>query len=109
MNLEVSSQTLPTHKDSVKISRQDAYIIKKSLRLGVQCDSIMKHQDFKIEDLELKISGFKRETIILIDKNTETEKSLIWANRKVKILGFTVKFGIPIGIVGGFLLSNSLK
>jgi hypothetical protein len=78
------------------------------LELGEICKSLSEHEFEQIQILKSEIKGFKEETAILINKNAETEKKLAWSNKKVKILGMTVKFGLPIGIVGGFILAKTI-
>lgn len=102
-----SQNTLTT--DSVCLSNEEAKVVFKDLKKGQVCDSIMNVQQNYIENMKSILKGYKEETTILIDKNTEAERKLMWSNKKVKILGFTVKFGIPVGIAGGFILATVIK
>lgn len=108
MTLTACSQITSIKEDSICLFKEDARLIFKNLKLGEVCDSISKHQKEHLQILKIEISGYKEERKILINKNTESEKQLIRANRKVKILGFGVKFGIPIGIVGGFIIAKTI-
>jgi len=105
----VCSQTTFQKEDSICFSGPDAKILIKDLKRGEICDSIMTTQQSLIEDMKSILKGYKEETDILIEQNAETERKLTVSNRKIKILGFTVKFGIPIGLATGFVLATSLK
>ena len=108
MTLEVCSQNTETESDSICFSVEEAREIIRDLKLYELCESLSQHQMEQSEILKGEIRGYKEERLILIDKNTKTERKLNTANKKIKLLGFTVKFGIPIGMVGGFILAKTI-
>ena len=104
----VYSQTTLT--DSLKcFSYSQAKQIMKDLKRGEICDSISQNQELQIINFKSILSKSNEQINLLQTNNDELNKSLLNANRRLKMSVSLTKYGIPIGIGAGFIVGILIR
>lgn len=72
-------------------------------------DSLINNLSIRLSNLNEAGTNCESQKTILNNLIELHSKSLVKANRKVRILGYVIKVGIPVSIIGGFYLATSLN
>ncbi len=107
MSWTACSQT--TSADSLCFSKEQAAKILKDIKRGQLCDSIVQSQELQIINFKTIIKNDNEQISLLTIDKLKKEKELKRAYLKLKISNNLVKFGIPVGIIGGFFLHSAIK
>lgn len=106
-NLTATSQTI-LKIDSVCLSKEEARVIFKDLKLGQYCDSIRTNQSHRIAGYKGLVADKDEEINLHLDRVNTLEKEGKTKDAKIKILKKAVTFGLPVGVgvgaLGMFLL-----
>lgn len=81
--------------------------IAKDLKRVMLQDSIIQTQAMEIENYK-QLSVKSEQVIHLTEKRlSETDQKLNLANKKLKVSGMIVKFGIPGALIAGYLIGKT--
>ena len=80
--------------------------IAKTISKVTYQDSIIQNQQLQIINYKSIDANLNQQIKLKTEIITKTEKQLIISNKKLKVAGVLIKFGLPGAFLGGFIIGK---